>query len=125
MATKSVTGIIPGIILIIVLVLFFIMISSSTNKSNTNYNVLKDYMTPDNIKYTLGIITDCNISNYDIERDSSLDGLDGENTIGFRLKSPNYNLVMYLKDGNIYSLRFADNDLYRNNTILNKIDEIK
>lgn len=124
MKKKHITGIIPGIILIVVLALFFFMIHSTTDNSSTNYNILKEYMSPENIKYTLGIITDCNISNYNIERDSSLDGLDGENTLGFRLKSTNYNLIMYLKDGNIYSLRYADNDLYRNNTILNKIDEI-
>ncbi len=122
---KSITGIIPGIILILVLVGFFVLVNSSTNKSDSNYEVLKDYMSPDSIKNTLKVISDCGISNYDIVRDESLDTLDGENTIGFRLNSTNYNAIMYVRDNNIYSIRFADNDLYRNGTILKKINEVK
>ena len=86
---KSITGIIPGIILIIFLVIIIGIVSSNTNKSSSNYSVLKDYMSADNIKNTLSIITECEIKNYNIERDESLDTLDGENTIGFRLKSDN------------------------------------
>lgn len=122
---KSITGIIPGIILILVLVGFFVLVNSSTNKSDSNYEVLKDYMSPDSIKNTLKVISDCGISNYDIVRDESLDTLDGENTIGFRLNSTNYNAIMYVRDNNIYSIRFADNDLYRNGTIQKKINEVK
>lgn len=125
MAGKAVTGIIPGIILIIVLVGFFVLVNSSTNKTDSNYQLLKNYMSADNIKNAFEIIRNCGITNYDIERDESLDTLDGENTIGFRLKSTNYNAVMYLKDNNIYSIRFADNDLYRNNTIIQKINDVK
>ena len=82
-------------------------------------------MSADNIKNTLSIITECEIKNYNIERDESLDTLDGENTIGFRLKSDNYNVVMYVKNGIVNSIRYADNDLYRNNTVLKKITEVK
>ena len=122
---KSITGIIPGIILIIFLVIIIGIVSSNTNKSSSNYSVLKDYMSADNIKNTLSIITECEIKNYNIERDESLDTLDGENTIGFRLKSDNYNVVMYVKNGIVNSIRYADNDLYRNNTVLKKITEVK
>ena len=122
---KSITGIIPGIILIIFLVIIIGIVSSNTNKSSSNYSVLKDYMSADNIKNTLSIITECEIKNYNIERDESLDTLDGENTIGFRLKSDNYNVVMYVKKGIVNSIRYADNDLYRNNTVLKKITEVK
>ena len=122
---KSITGIIPGIILIIFLVIIIGIVSSNTNKSSSNYSVLKDYMSADNIKNTLSIITECEIKNYNIERDESLDTLDGENTIGFRLKSDNYNVVMYVKNGIVNSIRYADNDLYRNNTVLKKITELK
>lgn len=124
MKNKSLTGIIPGIVLILVLIVFFMFINKSTNKSSSNYNVLKDYMSADNIKTTLSLITECGISNYDIVRDDSLDTLDGDDTIGFRLKSTNYNAVMYIKNGSLNSIRFADNDLYRNNTVIKKINEI-
>lgn len=122
---KVITGIIPGIILILILVGFFVLVNSSTNKSDSNYEILKSYMSPDNVKNTLKVITDCGISSYDIVRDESLDTLDGENTIGFRLKSTNYSAIMYIKDNNIYSIRYADNDLYRNNCIVKKINEVK
>ena len=125
MGGKSIIGIIPGVIIILIIVGGFVLINSTTNKSNSNYNVLKDYMSADNIKDTLAIITDCGIKNYDIIRDDSLDGLDGNDTIGFRLKSSNYNAIMYIKDKNVFSIRFADNDLYRNNTTLKKITDIQ
>ena len=124
--SKSITGIVPGIILIIIIIRLPLIAMNSTNssKSSSNYAALKDYMSADNIKNTLEIIRNCGITNYDIVRDDSLDTLDGENTIGFRLKSNNYNAIMYLKDNNIYSIRFADNDLYRNETVLKKINEV-
>lgn len=125
MGAKSLTGIVPGIILILALIGFFVLVNSTTNKSSSNYTVLKDYMPADNIETTLEVIRNCGITNYDIVRDDSLDTLDGDNTLGFRLKSTNYNAVMYIKNNNIYSIRFADNDLYRNNTIIKKIDEVK
>lgn len=124
---KSITGIVPGIILIIIIIgiVIIAMNSNNSSKSSSNYVALKDYMSTDNINSILEIIRNCGITNYEIVRDDSLDTLDGENTIGFRLKSNNYNAVMYLKDNNIYSIRFADNDLYRNKTVLKKINEIK
>lgn len=125
MGTKTITGIVPGIIFILILIGFFVMVNTTTNKSSSNYDVLKDYMSADNIKTTLDVITKCGITGYDIVRDDSLDSLDGENTLGFRLKSQYYNAVMYIKDGNINSIRFADNDLYRNGTLLKKIDDVK
>ena len=51
-------------------------------------------------------------TNYSLSRDDSLDNLDGENTLGFRIKTDNYNAILYLKDGVIKSIRFADNYLY-------------
>lgn len=124
MSKKNLTGLVSGIILIILLVVFFYFISTTTNKSSSNYEVLKDYMNPDTIQTTLKIITDCEVKNYNIERDESLDDLDGDNTIGFRLKSANYNVIMYIKNNTLYSIRYADTDLYRNNTILKKINEL-
>ena len=125
MVGKSLTGIIPVIVIILLIVGAGVLMNSSTKKSSSNYNALKDYMSPDEIKSTLAIITNCGITNYDIERDDSLDELDGENTLGFRLKSSNYNAIMYIKDKKVYSIRFADNDLYRNDTLIKKITEVK
>lgn len=125
MKTKTITGIGSGIIFILILIGFFVIVNTTTNKSSSNYDVLKDYMSANTIKATLDVITKCGISSYDIVRDDSLDSLDGENTLGFRLKSQYYNAVMYIKDGTINSIRFANNDLYRNGTILKKIDEVK
>ena len=108
----KITGIIPGLVLIIFLIIFFIFINSSTNKSEENYSVLKDYMEAEEIKNSLNILTECGFTNYSLSRDDSLDNLDGENTLGFRIKTDNYNAILYLKDGVIKSIRFADNYLY-------------
>ena len=122
----KVTGILPGILLIVIVGIVILVVNSNTNnKSNSNYEALKDYMSVDNIKSTLAVLTECGFKNYDIERDDSLDTLDGDNTIGFRIKASNYNAVMYLKDNNIYSIRYADKDLYRNNNIIQKITDVK
>ena len=125
MTTKNVTGIIPAIVLIIIFVLFFVFINLSSNKSDTNYSNLKGFMPTENITNTLSIIRQCGITNYELTRDDSLDGLDGENTLGFRIKTNNYNAILYIKDKNIYSIRYTDIDLYRNNNVLKKITDIK
>lgn len=119
----KITGIIPGIILIIALVLFFSLINFSTNKSEENYAELKDYMKTEDIQNTLNILTECGFTNYSLSRDDSLDNLDGENTLGFRIKSDNYNAVLYLKNGKLNTIRYSDKNLYENGNIINSLSD--
>ncbi len=125
MKNQKITGIGPGILLIIIVIAFVYFVNFATNsptdESDANYDMLISYMEPENVENTLNILSQCGISNFSLTRDDSLDGLDGENTLGFRVKSYAYNAIIYLKDGQLKTVRYADKDLYENGQVLNNI----
>lgn len=118
----KITGIVPGIVLIIGLIIVFSLISNSTKTIDSNYSVLKTYISPEEFSNINSIITKCGFTNYNITRDDSIDNLWEENTIGFRIKSnQSNNSILYIKNGTIYNIRYADIDLYKNGEYLDNI----
>lgn len=55
---------------------------------------------------------------YTITPDSTLDNLPADNTKGYRIKTEfSNNVILYVRDGKIYSLRYADYDYYINGKV--------
>lgn len=69
------------------------------------------------------IIEQCGFNDYSLERDEMLDDLDGDGTIGVRIKTSKANGIIYIKDGAIHSVRYADNYLYKDGTIHHSLTE--
>lgn len=102
---------------IIVVILFVALISlllfASANPNKPATYVLEPFMNEQQIENFNNIATKCGFKAKKIIRDDSLDTLDGENTIGFRVETQyTANVILYIKDGNVKSIRFADNYLY-------------
>ena len=111
--------------IIIIFIAFIIVgklvIEPSNEQFYNNQEVIESLVTSsDNF---LNIIKQCGFSNYTLERDTLLDGLDGDGTIGIRIKMSNLNGIIYVKDGAIYSVRYADNYLYKDGIIQHTLSE--
>ncbi len=99
------------IILFVAIVALIIFASANPNKPATY--VLEPFMNEQQIAEFNNIATKCGFKAKKIIKDESLDTLDGENTIGFRVETQYpANVILYIKDGNVKSIRFADNYLY-------------
>lgn len=99
------------VILFVAIVALIAFASANPNKPVTY--VLESFMNEQQIAEFNSIATKCGFKAKKIIRDDSLDTLDGENTIGFRIETQyTANVILYIKDGNVKSIRFADNYLY-------------
>lgn len=99
------------IILIVAIILLVGFAALNPNKPVTY--ILENFMNSQQISNFNEIANNCGFTVKNISRDDSLDGLDGENTLGFRIETQyKGNVILYIKDGNVKSIRFADNYLY-------------
>lgn len=120
------TGMMIIIILIVAFVIFGkLVIEPSDERFYNNQEVLEGIVI--STEDFSSIVRQCGFSDYTLERDELLDELDGEGTIGIRikmsLKNSNANGIVYIKDGSIYSVRYADNYLYKDGTIQHTLNE--
>lgn len=100
-----------GIILILAILLIVGYAAFNPNKPVTY--ILESFMNSQQIENFNKITNKCGFMVKNITRDDSLDGLDGDNTLGFRIETQyKGNVILYIKDGNVKSIRFADNYLY-------------
>lgn len=108
--------------IIIAFIIFgMLVIEPSNDKYYNNKNVIESFVTSyDDFS---NIIELCGFSNYTLEKDDLLDNLDGEGTIGFRIKTGNVNGIVYIKDGVIYSVKYADNYLYKDGSVQHTLSE--
>ena len=75
----KITGIGPGIALILFIAFIGLMINATTKNTSNNYSQLKSAgINSEEITNSLDVIGQCGFSNYTIEKDSSLDELDGK-----------------------------------------------
>ena len=114
------------ILVVIILSICFIIfgqlvIEPSNERFYNNQEVIEGLVTSyDDFLY---VLKQCGFNDYSLERDEMLDELDGEGTIGVRIKTQNANGIIYIKDGAIYSVRYADNYLYKDGTMLHTLME--
>lgn len=59
------------------------------------------------------------------EHDELLDDNEGNGSKGYRLKTDRGNVIAYFKDDKLYSLRWADRDLYKEGKTLVKLSDYK
>lgn len=102
---------------IIVAILFVAIVAlvlfAAANPNQPSTYVLEPFMNEQQITEFNNIATKCGFKAKKIIRDDSLDTLDGENTIGFRVETQyTAKVILYIKDGNVKSIRYADNYLY-------------
>ena len=117
-----VTTIMTLIIIIVAFVIFGkLVIEPSDERFYSNQEVLEGIIT--STEDFSNIISQCGFSDYTLERDTLLDDLDGEGTIGIRIKMSNANGIVYIKDGTVYSVRYADNYLYKDGAIQHTLYE--
>lgn len=72
----------------------------------------------------LEILDQCGVRTVtSIERDILLDDMQDQGEIGYRIATEDVkNVIMYLlEDGSVYSIRYADKDLYANGTVIAKL----
>ena len=116
------TGMMTVIIIFVTfLILGKLVIEPSNEKYYNNQAVIENLVTSyDDFS---NIIQQWGFSGYTLERDELLDDLDGEGTIGIRIKMSNANGTIYIKDGAIHSIRYADNYLYKDGIIQHTLSE--
>lgn len=112
------------IVFILIVTIILLVVYANLNPDKPVTYILESYMNEQQITNFNEITTQCGFTTKNITRDDSLDGLDGENTLGFRLETQyNNNVILYIKDGNVKSIRFADNYLYNDATFLGVLSD--
>lgn len=111
------------IIVIILLIAFIaLIVFTSKNPNEPVTHILNSYMNQQQIDEYNSISSNCGFKTKKITRDESLDGLDGENTIGFRIETQyTLNVILYIQNGIVKSIRCADNYLYNDGNIISNI----
>ena len=110
------------VILFVAIIALIIFASANPNKSATY--VLESFMNEQQIAEFNNITEKCGFKAKKIIRDDSLDILDGENTIGFRVETQyTANVILYIKNGNVKSIRFADNYLYNEGNFIAELSK--
>lgn len=113
-------------IIVIVLFTFLIAITifAALNPNKPVTHILESFMTEQKINEFNTICSKCGIHVKNISRDDSLDGLDGENTIGFRIEMQyRGSIILYIREGSVKSIRFADNYLYNDENFISNISK--
>ena len=110
------------IILIVAIILLVGFAALNPNKPVTY--ILENFMNSQQISNFNEIANKCGFNVKNITRDDSLDGLDGDNTLGFRIETQyKGNVILYIKDGNVKSIRFADNYLYNDGNYFGELSD--
>lgn len=113
-------------IIVIILILVIILITgfAALNPNKPVTYILEDYMDTQQISSFNEITNKCEFTVKKIIRDDSLDGLDGDNTLGFRIETQyTLNVILYIKEGNVKSIRFADNYLYNDGNFIGVLSD--
>ncbi len=112
------------IVIILIVLLVGLMLFAMANPNEPPTSVLTEFISEEEINNFNNIAKQCNIDVDKITRDDSLDSLDGENTLGFRIKNSNSNnIILYIKDKKIKSIRFADHYLYNDGNIISSLSD--
>lgn len=112
------------IVFILVLLIIGITVFAMLNPNEPPTSVLSEFMSEEQINNFNTIVSKCGITVDKIVRDDSLDELDGENTIGFRIRNKySNNIILYVKNGTVKSIRFADNYLYNEGNFLGRLSD--
>lgn len=110
------------IILIVAIILLVGFAALNPNKPVTY--ILENFMNSQQISNFNEIANKCGFTVKNITRDDSLDGLDGDNTLGFRIETQyKGNVILYIKDGTVKSIRFADNYLYNDGNYFGELSD--
>lgn len=110
------------IILIVAIILLVGFAALNPNKPVTY--ILENFMNSQQISNFNEIANKCGFTVKNITRDDSLDGLDGDNTLGFRIETQyKGNVILYIKDDNVKSIRFADNYLYNDGNYFGELSD--
>ena len=110
------------IILIVAIILLVGFAALNPNKPVTY--ILENFMNSQQISNFNEIANKCGFTVKNITRDDSLDGLDGDNTLGFRIETQyKGNVILYIKDGNVKSIRFAKNYLYNDGNYFGELSD--
>lgn len=110
------------IILIVAIILLVGFAALNPNKPVTY--ILENFMNSQQISNFNEIANKCGFTVKNITRDDSLDGLDRDNTLGFRIETQyKGNVILYIKDGNVKSIRFADNYLYNDGNYFGELSD--
>ncbi len=113
-------------ILILIILLSFIgfgvlVIEPDSNRTINNMNEVEGFVS--SYDTFSAILKECGFNGYTIKRDELLEDLETENSQGFRIKQGNINAIVYVKDGSVYSVKYSDNYLYRNNKVEHTLSE--
>lgn len=113
------------IIVIILIVAIILLVGFATLNPNKPVTyILENFMNSQQISNFNEIANKCGFTVKNITRDDSLDGLDGDNTLGFRIETQyKGNVILYIKDGNVKSIRFADNYLYNDGNYFGELSD--
>lgn len=108
------------IILLVAIILLTIFAALNPNKPITY--ILESYMSSQQISDFNEITKQCGFIVENISRDELLDGMDGDNTLGFRLDTQyTDNVILYIRDGNVKSIRFANHYLYNEGNFITSL----
>lgn len=113
-------------IIVILLILFLVLLTmfAALNPNKPVTYILEAFMDEQQILEFNNISSQCGIHIKNITRDNSLDTLDGENTIGFRIETQyRENVILYIREGYIKSIRFADHYLYNDGNYIGTLSE--
>ena len=106
-------------VFILILLIVGLTVFAMLNPNEPPTSVLSKFMSEEEINNFNTIVSKCGIKVNKIVRDDSLDDLDGENTLGFRIQNQySNNIILYIKDGKVKSIRYADNYLYNDGNFL-------
>lgn len=120
---KNLWKILLGIVLLAILIF---ILASTVWKDNTDYGdpvtSIRIYTNVTNEDATIiyDVFKSCGLNSFDkIVADSSLDGLDGDDSKGYRISAfGTNNIIMYLVNNKVYSIRYADKDYYKDNQVI-------
>ncbi len=112
------------IVFILIVAIISLVVYANLNPNKPVTYILESYMSTQQITSFNEIATKCGFTPKGITRDDSLDGLDGDNTLGFRIETQyTLNVILYIKDGNVKSIRFADNYLYNDGNFIGVLSD--
>lgn len=105
------------LIAVFFLITILMPFDNSTNQTNTLTSATEQAQQSE----INTIIEKCGLDKGEITRDELLDTGYGEGSIGYRIKKDGINAVMYLKDGKVLCIKYADKFLYNNGEYPDKL----
>lgn len=105
-----------------------IFISQDPERYNTDLKgkVARELnITVEQAEKVANILTSVGINeNITIKNDEELDNSHFEGEKGYRLSNRDFsNVILYMNNGEVYNIRYADNDLYKEGEVLSKIND--